>query len=47
LLMANTATLLPPYPENTRVGEFLPRDEFEKNAIELLAIFLAGLTVTK
>lgn len=47
LLMANTATLFPPYPENTRVGEFLPRGEFERNAIELLAIFLAGLTVTK
>jgi AcrR family transcriptional regulator len=49
LLMANIATLMPPYPRNTTVftGGFLPRDEFEKNATELLAIFLAGMTVKR
>ena len=47
LLMANIATLLPPYPSNTVVQQFLARSEFEKKAVELLEIFLAGLTVRK
>lgn len=48
LLMANIATLLPPYPRNSTVYDgFLPRHEFEENATELLEIFLAGLTVKR
>jgi AcrR family transcriptional regulator len=47
LLMANMSTVLPPYPSNTRVGELLPRHEFEAKAEMLLEIFLAGLTVKK
>ena len=47
LLMASISTLLPPYQQNSTIyeDEYWPRDAFEKNAGELLEIFLAGLTV--
>jgi AcrR family transcriptional regulator len=49
LLMASIATLLPPYPQNSTIyeQEYWPRNKFEKNASELLEIFVLGLTVQK